>query len=120
MKTVLNRILLAVLACALTSAFALGASKNREKDVTLPQDVMMNGTLLKQGTYKMKFDEQTGELLFIKNKATVAKSTARLEQRQRRSSGLEFGLDAQGDPQALRSISFAGDKQKLVIVDDTK
>lgn len=120
MKTALNRILLTLLACTLMSAIAFGAAKTKEKDVTLPQDVMINGTLLKQGTYKMKFDEQTGELLFIKNKATVAKSTARMEQRQRRSSGLEFGLDAQGDPKALRSIAFAGDKQKLVIVDDTK
>lgn len=119
MRKFLNRTALALLACVMTSAIALG-SEIKTKEVTLPQDMMINGTLLKQGTYKMRFDDQTGELSFIKNKAVVAKTTARLEQRQRRASGLEFGLDPQGDnSKVLRSISFAGDKQRLVIVDDS-
>lgn len=119
MRKFLNRIVLALAACAMTGAMAL-AAEVKTREVTLPQDVMINGTLIKQGTYKMKFDEQTGELSFIKNKAVVAKTTARLEQRQRRAADLEFGLDPQADSsKALRSITFAGDKQRLVIVDDS-
>lgn len=119
MKKFLNRVAFALIACVLASAVAV-ASEVKTTEVTLPQDVMVNGTLLKQGTYKMKFDDQTGELLFIKNKTTVAKTAARMEQRQRKASSLEFGLDPQGEGKALRSITFAGGKQKLVIVDDNK
>ncbi|HEY0384684.1 MAG TPA: hypothetical protein VGC64_01670 [Pyrinomonadaceae bacterium] len=118
MKRCLKAIALALLLGVMTYAVALGAGlKIKEKIVRLPQDVMINGTLLKQGTYKMRFDEETGELSFIKDKATVAKTTARLEQRQRRASALEFGLDPLKDGKALRSITFAGDKQKFVLVD---
>jgi hypothetical protein len=119
MRKFLKRTTLALLACAMTGAIAL-AAEVKTKEVRLPQDMMINGTLLKQGAYKMKFDEQTGELSFIKNKAIVAKTTARLEQRERRASDMEFGLDLQSDSsKVLRSITFAGDKQKLVIVDDS-
>ena len=119
MKKFLNRIAVALLACALSSAIAFGGEVKTKK-VTLPMDLMINGTLLKQGTYKMTFDDQTGELSFIKNKAVVAKTSARLEARSRRASDLELWLVPQGDGKALRGITFAGDKQKLVIVDDNK
>ena len=119
MRKFLNRTALALLACIMTGAIAL-AAEVKTKDVTLPQDVMINGTLLKQGTYKMKFDNQTGELSFIKNKAVVAKTTARFEQRQRRASDLEFGLIPRSDSsRVLRSITFAGDKQSLILADES-
>jgi hypothetical protein len=119
MRKFLNRTVLALMACVMTSAIAL-AAEVKTKDVTLPQDMMINGTLLKQGTYKMKFDNQSGELSFIKNKMVVAKTTARFEQRQRRASGLEFGLIPQSDSsKVLRSIAFAGDKQSLVLADES-
>lgn len=118
MRKFLNRAVLALLACVMTSAIAL-AAEVKTKDVTLPQDLMINGTLLKQGTYKMKFDNQTGELSFIRNKEVVAKTTARLETRQRRASGLEFGLIPQSDSSSvLHSITFAGNKQSLVLANN--
>lgn len=119
MKKFLNRLAVALMACALASAVAFGAEVKTKK-ITLSRDVMVNGTLLKQGTYKMTFDNQTGELTFIKNKAVVAKTSARLEDRRRRAADLELWLVPQGDGQALRGITFAGDKQKFVIVDDNK
>lgn len=118
MNKFLSRIALALMACALLGSVALAGIKT--KQVTLPQDVMINGTMLKQGTYKMKFDDQTGELSFIKDKTTVAKTTARMEQRQNAPRFIEFGIDTQGESKLLRSITFAGDKQKLVIVDENK
>lgn len=119
MRKFLNRTALALLACVMTSAIAL-AAEVKTKDVTLPQDMMINGTLLKQGTYKMRFNDQTGELSFIKNKEVVAKTTARYEPRQRKSTGLEFGLMPQSDSsRVLRSITFAGAKQSLVLADES-
>ena len=120
MKKFLNRIAAAaLLACALASAVAFGGEVKTKK-ITLSMDVMINGTLLKQGTYRMTFDDQTGELSFIKYKAVVAKTNARLEARQRRAADLELWLVPQGDGKALKGITFAGDKQKFVIVDDNK
>lgn len=119
MKKFLNRLAATLLACAIASSAAF-AGVVKTKKITLPRDVMVNGTLLKQGTYKMMFDDQTGELSFIQNKTVVAKTSARLEQRQRRAADLELWLVPQGDGKALRGITFAGDKQKFVIADDNK
>src|ERR1041384_8566024 len=70
------------LAIALVASLGVAAKdKTKRKTVEFTQDVMVNGTLLKAGTYDVKFNEQTGELSVIKNGKVKATTTAHLEQR---------------------------------------
>jgi len=61
------------------SAFA----KNSKKEVTFANDVTVNGTAVKAGTYTAVFDDATGQLSIMKGNKTVATSTATLEKLQK-------------------------------------
>ena len=77
MKNIINRMVVALVLCALTSVVAL--ADKTSKEVTFYEDVKVNGTLVKKGTYKVAFDEQTSELTIAKNKKNIAKTSARME-----------------------------------------
>ena len=113
MKKVITRMMIALALCALVSALALANDKTEM--VTIPQDVQINGTLVKRGQYKLKFDEQTGELLLLKGKKVVARTTARLEPRDEKAQRTEFGMLQQGEAKVLRSITFRGERESLVM-----
>jgi hypothetical protein len=83
MKTKVQRIFIALAACALLNVFALAGVKN--KSVTFDKDVKVGGTLVKKGTYTVTFDEETKELAIINGKGIVAKSTAQLQERKSNS-----------------------------------
>ena len=72
-------IIVAVFSLLSISAFA----KNSRKDVTFANDVTVNGTAVKAGTYTAVFDDATGQLSIIKGDKTVATSTATLEKLQK-------------------------------------
>jgi hypothetical protein len=114
MRKIVNRLMLTLALCALMSAVGL-AAKDKTEEVTLPQDVVINGTLVKKGEYKLKFDEQTGELLFLKGKKVVARASARLEKREKDALRTEFGLIKAGDAKALQSITFRGERESIVM-----
>jgi len=65
MKTILNRIAFALLIASLTSVLVF--AKGKSETVNFPTDIKINGTLVKQGVYDLKFDEKTGELSIVKN-----------------------------------------------------
>ena len=113
MRRIVNRLITALALCALVSTLAF--AKDKSEDVTLPQDVVINGTLVKKGEYKLKFDEKAGELLLLKGKKVVARTKAQLEQREKEAARTEFGIISQGDAKALRSITFRGERQTIVM-----
>lgn len=113
MRRIVNRLMMILALCALAST--TGYAKGKTEDLTLPQDVMIGGTLVKKGEYKLKFDEQTGELLLLKGKKVVARTSARLEKREREASRTEFGMIQQGEAKGLRSITFRGERETLVM-----
>jgi hypothetical protein len=114
MRKTATRLMMTLALCALMSVIGF-AAKDKTEDVTLPQDVVINGTLVKKGEYKLKFDEQTGELLFLKGKKVVARTSASLEKREKDALRTEFGLVKEGDAKALRSITFRGERQTIVM-----
>lgn len=77
MRKYVNRFVVLLVVCALSSIMALAAGKSRS--VTFLSDVMLNGTVIKKGTYQVTFDEKTGELTIMNKKTVVAKGNARLE-----------------------------------------
>ena len=77
MKSIVNRMVVFVLVGALTAVVAL--AKGIEREVTFNKSLTVNGTLVKKGTYKVEFNEETNELTIKKGKKVVATAQARLE-----------------------------------------
>jgi hypothetical protein len=117
MRKMVNLWVIAAAVCLFASLTVF--AKGKSEYITLPQDVMINGTLVKKGDYKLKFDEQTGELLIMKGKQVVAKTSARLEKREEKAGRTEFNTITNGSQSELRGISFRGDIDKIVLVEGT-
>jgi hypothetical protein len=83
MKRFVNRIVIILMVGAIASVLAFG--KTTKKDVTFIQAVMVNGTVIKPGTYSVAFDDETGELTVNKGSKVVARTPARLEKLEGRA-----------------------------------
>ena len=109
MRSKINRVVIALVVCALMAVAVV--AKDRTETLNLTQDVTINGTLVKKGQYKMKFDEQTGELLIMKGKKVVAKTTAKIETRTDKADRTEVNTINN----ELRGITFRGENQRFVV-----
>lgn len=83
MKKNLHCIALVFVICTLLNAAALAGGKS--KRVIFDTDVMVGNTLVKKGSYKVTFDEQTGTLTIINGRDVIAKTSARLEEFKNKS-----------------------------------
>lgn len=111
MKRLVGRMTIVLFVCAMTSAVSFADVIS--KDVTFSEDVKINDTLVKKGTYKMHFDEEKGEMTIADGKTTVAKTGARVEKRDAKS--LRTVIGTKGDARELRSITFRGENQSFVV-----
>ncbi|MGH9902058.1 MAG: hypothetical protein ACRD68_09635 [Pyrinomonadaceae bacterium] len=115
MKNFVNRVVVALAVCALTSIVALADGKSGQ--VTFLADTAVNGQVVKKGTYKVKFDDKTGELAIFVNKSNVIKTAARLEKRDRKARYTEVNNITKGSDKVLRSITFRGEDEAIVLSD---
>ena len=113
MRKMINLLVIVAVVCVLSTLTVFG--KDKSEFINLPQDVVINGTLVKKGAYKLKFDEKTGELLIMKGSKVVAKTSARIEKREEKAGRTEFNTTVNGSQNELRGISFRGDSEKIVI-----
>ena len=113
MKKIVTSFALTGILCA----FALIglAAENKGKTVKFYTDVMVNGTRVEKGDYQVTFNETSNEISIMKGKDTVAKTTARLEKRDKKARATEYLTADQGNGQALVSITFEGKDEALVI-----
>jgi type II secretory pathway component PulC len=111
MKKFVNRLFVALMVCALTGVVAM--AEGTSKKVTFDEDVTVNGTLVKKGTYQVTFDEKSNELSIVKNKKTVAKATARLEKMSGKSSAL-FSARKEGDSLILTGVTMDGGNRAMI------
>lgn len=105
MKSIVNRVVGFVLVVALTGVVAF--AKSTEREVTFTKNLTVNGTLVKKGTYKVEFNEETSELTIKKGKRVVATAQARLEKITDRNAFYTSSADT--DPAqapALVNVSF--------------
>jgi carboxypeptidase C (cathepsin A) len=105
MKSIVNRMIGFVLIAALTGVVAL--AKSTEREVTFTKNLTVNGTLVKKGTYKVEFNEETNELTIKKGKKVVATAQARLEKIEDRYTF--YTSSEENDPAkapALVNVSF--------------
>jgi len=113
MKSIVNRIVVVVMVGMLASVAAM--AKTHKQKVTFDSDIKVNGTLVKKGTYDVKFDDESGQLSIVKNGKTVAQSMTRLEARDTKSSGFQLRATANGDEKQLIGVTFGGwDKDVMI------
>ena len=112
MKSVVNRIIVALLLVTMTSVAAV--AKSKKTTVTFAVDTKVNETLVKSGTYEVVFNDETGEVSIQKDRKIVAKATGRLEMRDSKGRSTEIHTVKQGDVTAFVGLAFDGSDQKVV------
>jgi hypothetical protein len=102
-----------VMVGALTSVMAF-AKVHKEK-VTFDSDIKVNGTVVKKGTYDVKFDDESGQLSITKNGKVVAQAMAKLEQREKKANDFQLRSTTVGDETNLIGVTFGGSDKNVVI-----
>lgn len=113
MKSIVNRIVVVVMVGALTGVVAF--AKTHKERVTFDSDIKVNGTVVKKGSYELKFDDVTGQLSIIKNGKTVAQTMARLESRAKKANGFQLRSSGSGEETQLTGVTFGGSDKDVVI-----
>lgn len=108
-----SRILTMAMVLVMASIIALAESKKHS--VTFPHDIMVNGTLVKAGTYTAAYDEKSNELSIIKDRKTIAKATGHVETLERRASDTQILSSSKDDRNVLTGITFGGDNHKILL-----
>jgi len=114
MKGFTSRVTLVALLCAMS---AIAAAQGKSGTVTFYKDTAVNGTVLKKGDYRFKFDEQTGELSITQNGAVVASAKAHLVKRDGKSRITTVATMEKDRNVVLRSITPGGDNQAITLND---
>ena len=113
MNSKVNRMLVVLLITAIAGVAALAKSKT--ETFTFASDVKVNGTLVKKGTYVIKYDEKASEIRIERNGKAIATAPARVEQRDNKARKFEVRSITEGDSTELKSITFGGSDENLVI-----
>lgn len=113
MKSIMNRMVVVLMVGALTSVVAL--AKVHKHRVTFDNDIKVNGTLVKKGTYDVKFDDETGQLSIAKNGKVVAQAMAKLEPRSKKADDFQLRSSGTGDDTQLVGVTFGGQDKDVVI-----
>ena len=116
MKSIVNKMLAVLMVGALTSVVAF--AKVQKQRVTFENDIKVNGTLVKKGTYEVKFDDQTGQLAIIKNGKVVAEANAKLEQRAKKASDFQVRSTVSGNETQLTGVTFGGSDKDVMIANN--
>ena len=114
MKTILNRITLALLITSL-AGFAVLAKGSKTEKVNFPTNIKVNGTVVNSGTYDLKFDESTNELSVLKGGKVIAKATTSSAKRDRKAKSMEVRTSGSGDDTQLTSVAFPGSDENLIL-----
>ena len=113
MKSIVNRIVVVIMVGA--HASVAGFAKTHKHRVTFDNDIKVNGTLVKKGSYDVKFDDASGQLSIIKNGKTVAQTMAKLEARAKKANGFQLRSVGTGDETELTGLTFGGSDKDVVI-----
>jgi hypothetical protein len=113
MKSIINRMVVVLMVGALMSVAAF--AKVRKHTVTFDTDIKVNDTLVKKGTYQVKFDDETGQLSILQNGKVVAQAMARLEDRVKKANDFVLRSQVNGDETQLTGVTFDGSDKNVVI-----
>ena len=113
MKSVISKVLAVLMVGALTSVVAL--AKVQKARATFDSDIKVNGTLVKKGSYDVKFDEETGQLSIIKNGKVIAEAMTRLEARSKKANDFQIRSVTNGSETQLAGVTFGGSDKDVMI-----
>ena len=113
MKSMVNRMVAILMVGALTGVVAF--AKVHKQRVTFENDVKVNGTLVKKGSYDVKFDDATGQLTIAKNGKTVVQAMAKLQSREKKANDFQLRSTVNGDETQLTGVTFNGSDKDIVI-----
>jgi hypothetical protein len=113
MKSMVNRIVAVLMVGALTGMVAF--AKVHKHKVTFESDMKVNGTVVKKGTYDVKFDDESGQLTIAKNGKTVASAMAKVAQREKKANDFQLRSTVNGDETQLTGVTFNGSDKDIVI-----
>ena len=113
MKSIVNRMLVVFMVGALTSVVAF--AKTQRHRVNFDSDMKVNGTLVKKGTYDIKFDDETGQLSIMKNGKVVAQAMTRVEARAKKANDFQLRSSVNGDETQLVGVTFGGSDKDVLI-----
>src|SRR5215813_15074526 len=116
MKSIVSKVMAVLMVGALTSVVAL--AKVHKHSVTFDSDIKVNGTLVKKGTYDVKFDDETGQLSITKNGKVVAQAMAKLEPRDKKANDFQLRSSGTGDDMQLVGVTFGGQDKDVVITNN--
>ncbi|HXC72357.1 MAG TPA: hypothetical protein VN644_20385 [Pyrinomonadaceae bacterium] len=116
MKSIVNRMLVVMLVGALASVAAL-AKVHKEK-VTFENDIKVNGTLVKKGTYDVKFDDATGQLSLIKQGKVIAEAMTRSEPRTKKAVDFQVRSTGSGNDMQLVGVTFGGSDKDIMLANN--
>lgn len=113
MKSMVSKVMAVLMVGALTSVAAF-AKVHKEK-VTFDSDIKVNGTVVKKGTYDLKFDDESGQLSITKNGKVVVQSMTKIEQRETKANDFQLRSTTTGDETNLIGVTFGGSDKNVVI-----
>ena len=113
MKSILNRIAIALVITSLASVMAF--AKTKTETVKFDSDIKVNGTLVSKGVYKLKFDDVAGELTISKDGKVVARTSASVVKRDQKARQFELRSTGTGDETQLTGIAFEGADHNVVV-----
>jgi len=118
MKRFMKTFFAALIVGALASFSALAAGdkgKVEKKMITFPEDVMVNGTLVKSGDYEVKFDDSSNELSIVKNGKVVVKTAAHIEARSDKARSTALRTVDKGGNTELIGVTFGGSDRDVMV-----
>lgn len=113
MRSILNRVVVVLVVGALSSVVAL--AKVHKQKVNFASNIKVNNTLVKKGTYDVKFDDETGQFTVSKNGKVVAQSMAKTEPRDSKASDFQMRSTGSGDTLQLLGVTFGGQEKNVII-----
>ena len=113
MKSLIKQIGIALVIASLAAVSAF--AKTRKESITLATNTTVSGTLVKSGTYDLKFDDEKGQLSIMKNGKVVAHASTTTEKRDVKARLFELRMSSAGGGKQLVSIAFAGSEQNIVL-----
>jgi len=102
--------ILAALFMTITISMGAYAANSESKSLTLFQTVELDGTTLKPGTYKVKFDASgsSTQVTFLQGKKEIASAQAQLKSLPEKQAETEIKMTTVGTTPRLDEIDFRG------------
>src|SRR5882672_745900 len=115
MIKLVNQLAVVILVGAIASSVA--SAEVIKKEVTFSQPVVVNGTIVKSGTYNVVYDDQTKELSIVKGRKVVARAPALLEKREQRDHAVYVTRVKEGDSNnaVLVSVTLKDGNQASIV-----